>query len=212
MDLTSVLLFVLFLVFIWYLVGNRINRQQAYKFFACLNPFFKRELGTSAHFNTRFDIDVLDPVAPYRTANIQVMLEGREIIFLWLFNWFVLRKRDRFVLRADLVTDPVHELLVADPQLDLGKLALKNARAKGMDVERTVGPDGRVLEFAASSGAYKKLAGHLARIILQQNWSVTVVSYHKHRPHLVAVCGLQAGSILPDFFQRIRKLGFEIIK
>ena len=212
MDLTSILLFGLFLVFVWYLVGNRINRQQAYQFFARLNPFFKRDLGSSGRFNTRFDMDVLDPVEPYETANIQVMLEGREIIFLWLFNWFVLRKRDRFVLRAALVSEPTHELLVADPKMDLGKLSLKNARAKGMDVERTVGPDGRVLEFAASSGAYKKVAGHLARIILQQNWPITVVSYHKHRPHLVAVCGLEPGATLPDFFQRIRKLGFEVIK
>ena len=212
MDLTSVLLFGLFLVFVWYLVGNRINRQQAYRFFAALNPFFKRELGTSADFNSRFDMDVIDPVEPYRSGNIQVMLEGREIVFLWLFNWFVLGKRDRFVLRADLTAEPKHEFLVADPKLDLGKLALKNAREKGLSIERTVGADGRVLEFAASSGVHKKLAGHLARVILQQNWPVTVVSYHKHRPHVVAVCGLEPASVLPDFFQRIRKLGFEVLK
>lgn len=211
-PLVTILFALLFVFFVWYIIGTRQNRQRSYRFFASLRGIFAEELGAKASFKSRAEVIVVDPVEPYAKANIQLMMEEREILFLWLFTHVVKGNRDRFVLRAEFTKEPVHELLVADPSSALGRLSLDNARKKGFPVERTTGANGRVLEFAASSGAHKKLAGHLARTILQKDWPATVVSYHAHRPHLVAVCGISREDVLPQFFRRIRKLGFEVIK
>lgn len=211
-PLVTFLFALFFIFFVWYIVGTRQNRQRSFRFFGALRGIFAEELGAKASFESRAEVIVVDPVEPYAKANIQLMMEEREILFLWLFSHFVKGHRDRFVLRAEFVKEPSHELLVADPGSELGRLSLGNARKKGLTVERTTGASGRVLGFAASSGAYKKLAGHLARTILQKDWPVTVVSYHTHKPHLVAVCGISREDILPEFFRRVRKLGFEVLK
>ena len=211
-PLITFLFALFFVLFVWYILGTRQNKQRSYRFFRLLRDIFTEELGAKASFKSRVEVIVVDPVEPYARANIQLMVEEREILFLWLFTHFVKGKRDRFVLRAEFEKEPPNELLVADPSSDLGKLSLNHAREKGLSVEKTTGADGRILEFAASSGAHKKLAGHLARTILQKDWPVTVVSYHKHRPHLVAVCGISHEDMLPQFFRRVRKLGFEVLK
>ena len=211
-PLVTFLFALFFIFFVWYIFGARQNRQRSYRFFRLLRGIFAEELGARVNFKSRAEVIVVDPVEPYARANIQLMMEEREILFLWLFTHFLKGKRDRFVLRAEFEKEPANELLVADPNSDLGKLSLSHVRQKGLAVERTTGADGRVLEFAASSGAHKKLAGHLARTILQKHWPVTVVSYHKHRPHLVAVCGISSEDMLPQFFRRVRKLGFEVLK
>lgn len=210
--LTQGFLVALFSVFAWFLVGGRLNRQRGYQFFRALTRFFEAELGASSNFKSRLELSVIDPVEPYSRVNLQLMLEDRPVVFLWLFDHFLKGKRDQFVLRAEFDTDPIHELLVADPFSDLGKLSLKHARDKGFSIERTTGANGRILEFAGSDGNRKKMAGHLARHILQKNWPVTVISYHKHRPHLVAVCGMSPESMLSEFFERVRKLGFSVLK
>lgn len=210
--LVRALLAFFFVFFAWYFVGKRMNKQRAYRFFAAMRKPFEEELGAKPVFKSQLDLVVTDPIAPYASANVQLMLEARDVLVLWLFDHIFRGKRDQFVLRAVLQTEPLNELLVADPNSELGRLSLNHAQEKGLAIEQTQGADGRILVFAASSGTHKKLAGHLARTILQQNWPVAVISFHKHRPHLVAVCATSPESVLPNFFRRVRRLGFEVLK
>jgi len=210
--LVKALLALFFIFFTWYFVGKRMNKQRAYRFFAVMKRAFTEELGARPIFKSQEEVVVVDPVAPYVSANLQLILETRDILVLWLFEHVIQRKRDQFVLRAEFQTEPANELLIADPNSEFGKLSLNRARQKGLSIEQTQGADGRIMAFAATSGVHKKHAGHLARTILQQNWPVAVISFHKHKPHLVAVCATSPESVLPDFFRRVRRLGFEVLK
>gem|GEM_PF-5972122 len=211
--LTRVLLVLLFLFFAWYFIGKRMNKQRAFHFMAALRSIFSEELGGKAAFKSQEYLVVVDPVAPYASVDLRLMLEARDIIVLWLFDHFARGKRDQFVLRARFQAEPKHDLLVADPTSSFGQISLNHARQKGLYIENTQGADGRVLAFAASSGAHKKMAGHLARAVLQQRWPVAVISFDKDRPHhLVAVCAMSPESFVPDFFRRVRRLAVEVSK
>lgn len=190
-----------------------MNKQRAFRFMTTLRSIFSQELGGKAAFKSQEYLVVVDPVLPYASVDLRLMLEARDIIVLWLFEHFARGKRDQFVLRARFQTEPTHDLLVADPTSSFGQISLNHARQKGLQIEKTQGADGRVLAFAASSGAHKKMAGHLARTMLQQNWPVAVISFDKNRPHhLVAVGAISPEDFLPDFFRRVRRLAVEVLK
>jgi len=211
--LTEAILAVIFVIFTWYFLGKRLNKQRAFRFMSALKGFFTSELGEKPVFKSQEYVVVTDPVAPYASADLRLMLEARDILVLWLYEHFVRGKRDQFVLRVKFQTEPTHDLLVADPRSAFGKISLNHAQQKGLAIEQTQGANGRLMMFAASSGVHKKLAGHLARTILQQNWPVAVISFDKSRPyHLVAVCATAPEGILPDFFRRVRRLAFEVLK
>jgi hypothetical protein len=96
------------LVLAWYFLGQRAMRRRglaALQWVRAGVPILGegsklRWLGSAA-----FQVTIERPVPPFKALSVAVVLEPREIFFLWLVNRFR-RRRDLMVVRGDLTTRP----------------------------------------------------------------------------------------------------------
>lgn len=214
---TNVLLGVLLALVAWYFVGRNVNRRRAFRTMHRIRDGLAN-LGPSVGFqwrpNVGLEMPVARPVSPFAQARLSLLPLPREVLPLWLFDRFVRGRRDRLVLRAEFAQAPAAELLVADPGIDLGKLALDTAASKGISSEHLRGSGGHVMAYAGGDAERARLARDLARTVLEQDWPLRVVSYHKHRPHLVAVWEIDRldSNLMSRMLKRLRRLGQEVLK
>jgi hypothetical protein len=217
-DPITTLIIGLFVVLLgWYWLGTMLNRRRVMRILRVIE-------GGAPEMGTRFQlpwrssagvqINFLEPVAPYIKANIVVSLEARDILPVWLFDHFFKGKRDQVVLRAEFARPPVSELVVLDPKTALGRLSLDHARSQGGSIEQATGPRGRRLGYSAQSKTLQKPGEDLARLILQQDWPVWVVSYQTHSPHLIVVWGVSETNreMIPPLFRRVRRVAQDVLK
>ena len=211
-DLGTSLIIALCIILIgWYAIGTILNRGRAQSFLRTLRPALS-ELGSRANFRWRtsagLEVRILEPVEPFAEIAIQVMLEPREVLFLWLFNHFVRGRRDQFVLRAQLGKKPAFEFLLADARSALGQVFLEQARSKQMLLNRVSTRKGRQFEYSGRSRIQREWAEELLRGVEEHGWPVWVVSFHKIVPHLILVSGLpeRDGDSLSQMFGLIRSV------
>jgi hypothetical protein len=96
------------LVLAWYFLGQRAMRRRGLAVLQwvragapILGEGSKLQwLGSSA-----FQVTIERPAHPFKALSITVVLEPREIFFLWLVNRFR-KRRDLMVVRGDLTTRP----------------------------------------------------------------------------------------------------------
>ena len=96
------------LVLAWYFLGQQAMRRRGLSLLQRVQGEVAilghepqlRWLGSSA-----FQVSLQRPVQPFRALAVTVVLEPREIIFLWLVNRFR-RRRDLLVVRGDLTARP----------------------------------------------------------------------------------------------------------
>jgi hypothetical protein len=96
------------LVLVWYFLGQHALRRRGLAVLQWVragvsilgeNPKL-RWLGSAA-----FQLTIEHPAPPFQALSVTVVLEPREIFFLWLVNRFR-RRRDLMVVRGDLITRP----------------------------------------------------------------------------------------------------------
>jgi hypothetical protein len=96
------------LVLVWYFLGQHVLRRRGLAVLQWVragvsilgeNPKL-RWLGSAA-----FQLTIEHPAPPFQALSVTVVLEPREIFFLWLVNRFR-QRRDLMVVRGDLTTQP----------------------------------------------------------------------------------------------------------
>jgi hypothetical protein len=126
------LLLLVVVVLLWFALGTGRNLRKGNELLRWLQgglPLLGRRttmrwLGSSA-----VRLQIVDPVAPFREAEVVVVLEPRDVGLLWAWAR-AHRRRDFLIVRARLQRAPRFELVAADPHGWTGRDAMR-----GMDPE-----------------------------------------------------------------------------
>jgi len=129
---SSLLVLAVVVVLLWFALGTGRNIRKGNELLRWLQgglPLLGRRttmrwLGSSA-----VRLEIVDPVAPFREAEVVVVLEPRDVVVLWAWAR-AHRRRDFLIVRARLQRAPRFELVAADPHGWTGRDA-----HRGMDPE-----------------------------------------------------------------------------
>jgi hypothetical protein len=179
-------------VLVWYFLGQQAMRrrglfllQQARAVVPILGESPKlRWLGTSA-----FQLTVERPAHPFKALVLTVVLEPREIIFLWLVNRFR-QRRDLMVVRGDFVARPpaMGELFRAEGA------GGKEAHAEAISERWPIAPfDANGLQLAPSSPILHEALLNATQSLHTQLSSLLRLSIRDTSPHLLLNYTLRPG-------------------
>jgi hypothetical protein len=96
------------LVLAWYFLGQRTMRRRGLAVLQWVRagvPILGEGLTLQWLGSSAFQVTIERPAHPFKALSITVVLEPREIFFLWLVNRFR-KRRDLMVVRGDLTTRP----------------------------------------------------------------------------------------------------------
>jgi hypothetical protein len=216
--LTNIVIFICGVMILWYFAGNSLNRRRARELAHTLGSAAS-ELGEGfsqmqGRPNQALKTSVVKPRAPYARVTIHFVLEAREILFLWLINRYVRGKRDQMVVHAELLSPPTRALLLADPETQLGRLALDKAHENGHVAEPITVRSGLTLELWGQGKTEEKLAADFARNGVRPGYPLWVLRTQRSSPQLLLICGLQGGDTeeMPLMFRRLRALAADVVK
>jgi hypothetical protein len=124
----SLLLLAVIVVLVWFALGTGRNIRRGNQLLTWLQgglPLLGRRttlrwLGSSA-----VRLEIVDPVAPFRQAEVVVVLEPRDVAVLWAWAR-TRRRRDFLIVRARLERPPRFELVAADLRGWTGRDALRD--------------------------------------------------------------------------------------
>lgn len=116
----------------WYFIGSQWNRRRSRVFvrglakgFAELNPRPTIQwLGASA-----FQIHAANPPEPFKSLAVMVVLQPREMLFVWIVNRFRGRE-DLLVVKGELRHDPRWELELFDLNTPTGREGHRSAEVE----------------------------------------------------------------------------------
>jgi hypothetical protein len=180
------------LVLGWYFVGQQAMRRRGLALLHWVRDGMHllgdkptlRWLGAAA-----FQLTIERPVQPFRAVAVTVVLEPREIVFLWLVNRFR-QRRDLLVVRGDLTTRPPMRFELFRAQGRSGQEAQTLVRSAGWPVMPF---DDSGLRLAASSPLSQDLL-HAAIPRLQDHLgALGRLSIHDTSPHLLLNYTLRPG-------------------
>ena len=129
-------------VFLWFAVGTQLNVRRGNAILRWLQgglPLIGRRttmrwLGSSA-----VELGIAEPVPPFREATVVVVLEPRDVSFLWAYaRWR--GRRDFMIVRMNLVAAPRFAIEVRDPRGWTG-------RHGGHETDATDGGPWRALDW-----------------------------------------------------------------
>lgn len=179
-------------VLVWYFLGQQAMRrrgllllQQVRAALPILGESPKlRWLGGSA-----FQLTLERPVHPFKALTITVVLEPREIVFLWLVNRFR-QRRDLMVVRGDFVAPPpaMGELFRAEGPG--GKEADAAALSERWPIDAF---DASGLQLAASSPLLHEALRDTTQQLHTQLSSLLRLSIRDTSPHLLLNYTLRPG-------------------
>ena len=114
----------------WFAAGTHLNVRKGHEALRWLQDGLPlvgekttvRWLGSSA-----VELKIPEAKAPFRTAEVVVVLEPRDVPLIWWFSR-LRGRRDLFIFRANLQRQPRHEFEVLDPSSWLGRPAEARAR------------------------------------------------------------------------------------
>ncbi len=188
----------------WFGVGSYINRQRIGKVANWVRdgvrPFAGRAtirtIGTNA-----FTISVEDSKPPFRELHVTVLLESREMPFVWLWNR-IRKHADLIYFRADLHKTPYRSLEI---YLDTSVLAPDSRRAirdRGIPAQPLEGTN---LMCGIAGREAEELAGRLLSLLSQDVAYLERLSVSRMSPHLAL--GLKLGPYFPgqpvNLFQKV---------
>ncbi len=216
--LTNILIYICGVLILWYFAGTSMNRRRARDLAQTLASTLP-ELGEGFGMmqgrpNQALKTSVVKPRAPYSRVTIHLVLEAREILFLWLINRYVRGKRDQLVVHAELLSPPAHGLLLADPETQLGRLALEKAREHGRIAEPLAVRNGLTLQRWGQGKVDEKLAVDFARNGIRPGYPLWVLRAQRSSPQLLLICGLESSDAdeMRLMFRRFRLLAIDITK
>jgi len=184
------------LVLVWYFLGQQALRRRGLAVLQWVRAGVSilgespklRWLGSAA-----FQLTIEHPAPPFQTLSVTVVLEPREIFFLWLINRFR-KRRDLMVVRGDLTTRPRvrFELFREEGRSGQEAKAIANSERWPITTFDTSG-----LQLATSSPlsqnvlhtAMPQVAGHLA--------AISRLSIQDASPHLLFNYTLRPGQAGP---------------
>lgn len=216
--LTNIVIYICGLMIVWYFAGTALNRRRARELARTLGsavPELGERFGQmQGRLNQALKTPVVKPRAPYARVTVHLVLEAREILFLWLINRYVRGKRDQLVVHAELLSPPTRALLLADPETQLGRLALDKAREHGHIAEPLPARGGPTLQRWGQGKAEEKLAGDFARNGIRPGYPLWVLRTQKSSPQLLLICGLEGGNAeeMQLMFRRLRLLAIDVTK
>lgn len=199
----------------WYAMGTWLNRRRAMSIVHDLRTGLG-DLGDRLTYqfrpSTGLDIKVGQPKPPYARVRVHLMLEAREVLFLWLVNHYLRGRRDQFIIEADLTRRPDTEVLVVDPGVPLGKLALSRAHERGQATRPVATRSGTDLQRWASTKPGERLAADFARNGTPPGMPLWVLATQKKSPQLVVICGLDQmnGDSVRHLLRRVRELALRV--
>jgi hypothetical protein len=190
----------------WFGVGSYINRQRIGKVANWVRdgvrPFAGRAsirtIGTNA-----FTISVEDSKAPFRELHVTVLLESREMPFVWLWNR-IRGHSDIIYFRADLQKTPYRPLEI---YLDSSVLAPDSRRAiadTGISPQRL---EGTSLLCGMAGREAHELANRLLSLLAADTAYLERLSVSRTSPHLAL--GLKLG---PYFSGRPHELFQKVVR
>ena len=126
----SLFIIVVVIVVGWFAAGTHLNVRKGHDALRWLQDGLPivgekttlRWLGSSA-----VELKVPEAKAPFRTAEVLVVLEPRDVPLIWWFSR-IRGRRDLLIFRANLQHRPHHEFEVLDPTSWLGRPAEARAR------------------------------------------------------------------------------------
>jgi hypothetical protein len=189
------------LVLAWYFIGQQTMRRRGLAVLQWVrdgvsllgdNPKL-RWLGSAA-----FQLTLERPAPPFAALAVTVVLEPREILFLWLVNR-LRRRRDLLVVRADLTTRPGVMVELFRPQGRSGKEAQALAHEARWRIEAF---DTSGLYLAASSPRARDLLRSATQQAQDRLGSLIRLSIRDTSPHLLLNYTLrpgQGGSVSQEF-------------
>lgn len=203
---------VCFLLLIWYFVGAQWNRRRSRLFvrglakgFAGLSPPPKIQwLGSSA-----FQILAANPPDPFKRLGIMAVLEPREMLLLWIVNWFRGR-RDLLVIRGELQRDPRREFELFDLATPTGREGHRSAEAERWVVTGSAAPpDLRWAYPAGQADPRPRWAG----IVEGFPFRLHRLSIRRSPPHLIMSLTPPPGEFPGELLlNRLQAIGEEAIR
>jgi hypothetical protein len=126
----SLFIIVVVLIVGWFAAGTHLNVRKGHDALRWLQDGLPlvgekttvRWLGSSA-----VELKIPEAKAPFRSAEVLVVLEPRDVPLIWWFSR-LRGRRDLFIFRATLQHQPRHEFEVLDPTSWLGRPAEARAR------------------------------------------------------------------------------------
>jgi hypothetical protein len=216
--LTNVVIYLCGLMILWYFAGTALNRRRATELFRALQQA-RPELGERfgqlvGRPNQSLKTQVAQPRAPYARVTVHFVLEAREVLLLWLINRYLRGKRDQMVVHIELLTPPSHSLLLADPETQLGRLAIEKAREGGHITETVPVRGDFSLQRWGESKAEERLAADFARTSIRPGLPLWVLRTQRTSPQVLLICGLERaqGDELAQLFRRLRQLAVDTVK
>jgi hypothetical protein len=162
---SSLLLLAVVVVLLWFALGTGRNIRKGNELLRWLQgglPLLGRRttlrwLGSSA-----VRLEIVDPVAPFREAEVVVVLEPRDVGVLWAWAR-AHRRRDFLIVRARLERAPRFELEAADLHGWTGRTALRDMDPDAWSFADWTDPPIRVAhgpgaDPAATRGMWDRLA------------------------------------------------------
>jgi hypothetical protein len=180
------------LVLAWYFVGQQAVRRRGLALLQWVregvpilgNTPKLRWLGASA-----FQFTIERPAPPFRAVSVTVVLEPREIFFLWLVNR-VRQRRDLLVVRGDLTARPK---LMFELFREAGRSS-QEAQAMASSACWPIAPfDKSGLQLAASSPLSQDLLHTSIHWFEDQIGALARLSIRDTSPHLLLNYNLKPG-------------------
>jgi hypothetical protein len=180
------------LVLAWYFVGQQAMRRRGLALLQWVRQGLDtlgdrpqlQWLGASA-----FEFTLEAPTHPFKAVSVTVVLEPREIFFLWLVNR-LRQRRDLLVVRGDLTTQPPLMLELFRAGGRSGQEAKAMADSAGWSIEAF---DKSGLQLAGSSPLRQDLLHATARELGDHLGALRRVSLRRRSPHLLLNYVLRPG-------------------
>jgi len=199
-------------VLVWYFLGQQAMRRRGLLLLQQVRPAVPilgesptlRWLGGSA-----FQLTIERPMHPFKALVLTVVLEPREIVFLWLVNRFR-QRRDLMVVRGDFVARPpaMGELFRAEGPG--GKEAHAEAIRERWPIDLF---DANGLQLAASSPLLRDMLRDATQSLPTQLSSLLRLSIRDRSPHLLLNYTLRPGQEghIGDVFRCVLDLAHTLI-
>jgi len=187
-TIVTVLAVVLFVgFFLWFAIGTQLNIRRGNAFLRWLQgglPLIGRRttmrwLGSSA-----VELVIAEPAAPFRHVTLILVLEPRDLPWLWAMTR-TRGRRDLLIVRADLRSAPRADLEVAEADSWSARLPIQAGDAM-VALDRIDWPAGRwgAIDAQASAGVDRPRAVRAWTALDDASSGVTRMSIRRTVPHL----------------------------
>jgi hypothetical protein len=179
----SLLLLAVIVVLVWFALGTGHNIRRGNQLLRWLQgglPLLGRRttlrwLGSSA-----VRLEIVEPVPPFRQAEVVVVLEPRDVAVLWAWAR-ARRRRDFLIVRARLERPPRFELVAADLNGWTGRDAMRDMDPEAWSFAEWSGPSVRA---AHGPGADPEVARQLWDRLAGASGGIWRLSIRRAPPHL----------------------------